>query len=197
MSRAKFHFWTEEEKEYLKEIKDGKKYIEIAKLMSEKFNVPYTKTQIQGALARNNLRTGLNTQFQKGNKPWNCGTKGIVKSNITTFKKGNKPINTKEVGTERIQKDGYIEVKTEDGKWTLKQRLKYKEYYGEIPENHAIIFANKNKGDFRKENLIAVSKNKLGMMTSLNLIRENEEETKTGAIIADLIIKTKELEKNL
>ena len=41
MARAKFHYWSEEEKEYLKEIKDGIKYIEIAKLMSEKFNMEY------------------------------------------------------------------------------------------------------------------------------------------------------------
>lgn len=197
MSRAKFHYWSEEEKEYLKEIKDGIKYKEIAKLMSEKFNMEYTRAQIQGALRRNNLRTGLDTKFKNGHKPWNGGTKGIVKPKITTFKKGHKPLNFKEAGTERIQSDGYIEVKTEDGKWILKQRLKYIEYHGEIPDGYTILFANKDKTDFSKENLIAVSRSKLALMSSLKLIKENIEETKTGAIIADLIIKTKELEKNL
>lgn len=196
MSRAKFHFWTDEEKKYLKEIKDRRKYEEIAILMSEKFNMEYTRTQIQGALKRYKMSNGLDRTFKKGNIPWNYGTKGIAKPNITSFKPGHKPLNYREIGTERVQKDGYIEVKVESGKWILKQRLKYKEYHGKIPKDHVILFANKNKTDFRKENLIAVSKNKLKTMNKYKLIKENIEETKTGAIIADLIIKTQELKNN-
>lgn len=196
MDRAKFHYWTEKEKEYLRSVKDGKTYEEIALIMSRKFDREYTRTQIQGAMKRYKLSNGLNMAFKKGSIPWNKGLKGCIGPNKTSFKPGNKSPNFREVGTERVQKDGYIEVKTESGKWILKQRLKYKEYYGAIPKNHVILFANKDKTDFRKENLIAITKNKLKTMNKYNLIKEDIAETKTGAIIADLIIKTQELKNN-
>ena len=44
------------------------------------------------------------------------------------FAKGNVPPNHRPVGSERISKDGYIEVKVaEPNKWRLKQRVVYEE----------------------------------------------------------------------
>ena len=190
-----FHWWSDEEKEYLKEIRKGRTYKEIVNVMSEKFNIEYTETQIGAALKRYNLTTGIDRKFKKGIHPWNKGRKGYMGANETSFKPGDVPYNWRPVGSERVGVDGYTEVKTENGKWKLKHRLKYKEYYGSIPKGYVVVFANGDKSDFSKENLIAISRNKLKTMNKYKLIKNDIEGTKTGTIIADIIIKTQELRK--
>lgn len=70
--------------------------------------------------------------FPKGHQPTNKGRKQteymsdaqIEKTKATRFKKGCIPKNHKEVGYERITRDGYIEVKTaEPNVFELKHRL--------------------------------------------------------------------------
>lgn len=195
-NKKKFHFWTNEEKEYLNEIKNNS-HKEIAKLMSEKFNQEYTITQIGAALQRYGLNTNIRSSFPKGNVPWNKGKKGYIGPNRTSFKKGSIPPNLRPVGSERVTVDGYTEVKTENGKWRLKHRLKYIELNGAIPRGYVIIFANGNKQDFSEGNLIAITRNQLRTMNKYKLIRNDIEETKTGTIIADIIIKTQELRKKV
>ena len=60
------HKWSEEEKEYLKNIVKGHTYKEITVLMNEKFEYQFTEGQIKGALNRYKLQTGLNGNFKKG-----------------------------------------------------------------------------------------------------------------------------------
>lgn len=195
-NKKKFHWWTDEEKEYLKEIRKNT-YIKIAELMTEKFKEEYTETQVGAALKRYGLTTGICNRFKKGNTPWNKSKKGYMGPNKTSFAKGSIPPNLRPVGSERITVDGYTEVKTESGKWKLKHRLKYIEYNGAIPNGYVVIFANGNKKDFSKDNLIAITRNKLKTMNNHKLIKSDIEETKTGTIIADIIIKTQELRKKV
>lgn len=130
-----FHIWSSEEKDYLREITPGRHYKEIVELMNAKFEYEFNLGQIKGAIARYKLNTGFTGYFPKGNIPFNKGTKGIMKANKTSYKKGNIPQTYKPVGTERITKDGYIEIKVKDPNvWKLKQRLIYEEHYGEIPK---------------------------------------------------------------
>ena len=42
-------YWTEEEKKYLAEVTSGRGYLEITEMMTAKFNLDYTKTQIAAA----------------------------------------------------------------------------------------------------------------------------------------------------
>ena len=192
-----FHWWSDEEKEYLKEVRKGKTYREITLEMSKKFNTEYTETQIAGAMKRYGYTSGVDNRFKKGGTAWNKGRKGYMGANKTSFKDGDIPYNWRPVGSERIKIDGYAEVKTENGKWELKHRLKYKEYYGEIPNGYVVIFADGDKSNFNKENLIAVSRNKLRTINKYKLIKNDIDGTKTGLIIADVIIKTEELRKKV
>lgn len=196
MNGKKFHWWTNEEKEYLNEIKNNY-HKEIAELMTEKFNREYTTTQIGAALQRYGLSTGICNKFKKGSIPWNKDKKGYMGPNETSFKKGSIPPNLRPVGSERVTVDGYTEVKMQNGKWKLKHRLKYIEYNGAIPRGYVIIFANGNRQDFSEKNLIAITRNKLKTMNNYKLIKSDIEETKTGTIIADIIIKTQELRKKV
>ena len=126
------HIWSNEEKEYLAEITPGKHYKEIQELMKNKFNLEFTMNQIKGAIWRYKLNTGFTGRFQKGDIPFNKGksqkdymsAESIEKTKKTRFKKGQSPINWRPVGSERITKDGYTEIKiAEPNVWELKHKV--------------------------------------------------------------------------
>lgn len=193
--KKKQHKWTYEEKEYLSSIVTGKSYKEITKLMNEKFNHQLSEEQIKGAMFRNNLTTGTGGYFRKGSIPWNRGIKGYMGANKTSFKKGNIPPNYKPVGSERLAKDGYIEVKVKDpNKWELKHRLIYRKHHGEIPKGHNVIFADRNKRNFDIDNLILVSRAQMLVLNKNELIYNDKELTKTGINIANVMLKLSEIE---
>ena len=186
------HKWSQEEKQYLASIVKGKTYKELVTLMNEKFDYEFSSQQIEGALRRYNLKTGNTGQFKKYKEPWNKGLKGYMGANKTSFKKGNIPPNYKPVGSERVTRDGYTEVKIKDpNKWELKHRYIYKKHYGEIPSGYNVIFADKNISNFDIDNLILVSKAEMLMLNREKLIFEDKELTKTGVNIVKLINKTK------
>jgi hypothetical protein len=105
---------------------------------------------------------GKSYRFKKKQEPWNKGVKGYMGANVTSFKKGMKPKNYVEVGSERTDKDGYTLVKiNEPSFWELKHRLIWKERFGEIPDKHAVIFMDGNKGNFDLSNLVLVHRRDL------------------------------------
>ena len=191
--------WGPEEKKYLSEICKGRSYKEIIELMSQKFSYEFSKGQIEGTMQRNKLTTGAESRFKKGHKPWNTGMKGLSfeGSKATQFKKGRVPENKKSVGSERILKDKATMVKQDTGKWELKHRVFYKEYHGEIPQDYVIIFADGNKNNFSKENLVAITRNELKVMNANKFLKENKDLTLTGLNVAKLIIKISNSEKKL
>ena len=96
------------------------------------------------------------SQFTKGNVPWNKGLKGYNpggKSVLTRFKKGNVPHQTKPVGTERLTKDGYKEIKTENG-FELLHHIIWRENGGrKLEKGEALLFIDSNKNNCAFENL--------------------------------------------
>lgn len=191
------HNWTNEEKEYLKSIVKNNSYKEITKKMNDRFNCDFSEGQIKGFMARNKLVTGRGGHFKKGSIPWNKGTKGLTKANKTSFKKGIIHFNYKQVGEERIDKYGYVQIKVaEPNKWDLKHRVIYEKHYGEIPKNHAVIFADGDKSNLDIDNLLLVSRQQLLVLNRNNLISEDKEITKTGVNIANIMIKLSEIEKD-
>lgn len=100
--------------------------------------------------------------FKKGHVPWNKGVKGYMGANRTSFKKGLRPPNWKPIGSKRITKDGYMEVKVRDRSgnrnYMLLHRYLYELHHGEIPKGHHVIFLDQNKMNFSLDNLMAVSR---------------------------------------
>ena len=166
------HKWSEEEKKYLGEITPGKHRKEILDLMNEKFEYNFNLAQIESAIKRFGYNTGFNGQFKKGHKTW----------------------NKKEVGSERTDVEGYILVKVDEPSvWKLKHRIMYEKYHNvKLTQDDVIIFADQNKSNLEKDNLILITKNQLLKMNQDKLIFNDKELTKTGVNIAKLIIKTKE-----
>lgn len=112
----------------------------------------------------NNQKNNNKGQFKKGLIPHNKGQKlsDDIKQKLqkTMFKKGNKPHNTKKIGDEVIDADGYTLVKISDSK-IKKERWKPKHHivFGEtIPEGMILIFIDGNKQNFDKSNLRLITK---------------------------------------
>lgn len=179
--------WTDEEKEYLKEITPGRHYKEILELMNERFDRPFRMEQIKGAIARYKLHTGFTGRFEKGNIPFNKGKKGICpkKCERTWFKKGETPINHRPVGSERVDVDGYILVKVEEPSvWRLKHRVVWEKVNGPIPKNHVVIFLDGDKSNVNIDNLALVSRSELLIANQRKLLKSNAELSKVGINIA-------------
>lgn len=185
--------WTEEEKDYLREVTPGHHYNEIVDLMNKRFKERnFTDSQIKGAISRYKLNTGFTGRFDKGHIPSNKGKKGFCHkgSQKGWFKKGQDPINYRPVGSERTNVYGYIEIKIDDpDKWRLKHQVIWEEHNGKIPKGYSVIFADRDKTNLSINNLILVSRAELLTMNRHGLIRENSEITKTGVAIADLYLK--------
>ena len=102
-------------------------------------------------------------RFQKGYVPPNKGKKVSpeVYSKIqpTMFKKGRTPVNHRDVGAERVNVHGYIEIKvSEPNSWRLKHRVMWEQVNGTIPRGYNVQFKNHNPLDCRIENLYLISK---------------------------------------
>ena len=193
------HRYSEEQKEFIITNNYGKYSKELAEMFNQHFNTNITAKEIAYFRRNNKLKSGLTGQFKKGNVAHNKGKKqieymsqeSIERTKKTRFKKGNKPKNYRPIGSERITKDGYIEVKVADpNKWETKNKIIYKQYFGDIPKGHKVIYADGNKLNNDINNLILVSDNEELIMNRHKLRTENIELTKTGYLIAKVIDKT-------
>ena len=193
------HRYSEEQKEFIITNNYGKYSKELAEMFNQHFNTNITAKEIAYFRRNHKLKSGLTGQFKKGNVAHNKGKKqieymsqeSIERTKETRFKKGNKPKNYRPIGSERITKDGYIEVKVSDpNKWETKNKIIYKQYFGDIPKGHKVIYADGNKLNNDINNLILVSDNEELIMNRHKLRTENIELTKTGYLIAKVIDKT-------
>lgn len=116
----------------------------------------YLETEASGRLQKGNQAT----QFYKGHEPWNKGMKGVAFGGIETrFKKGTVPPNHREVGSERIDEDGYTYIKiAEHTRWVLKHRHIYEQHYGKLEPHMIVTFRDKNISNFEIDNLEAITK---------------------------------------
>lgn len=194
--------YTKEQREFLIKNNHLKTSQELADMFNKRFGTNITKVNIKNFRGNNHLNSGLNGQFKKGNIPHNKGKRqndymsieSIEKTKATRFKKGNIPANHKDVGSERITKDGYIEIKIkEPNKWQLKHRYIYEKKYGKIPKGYNLIFLDGNRKNIDLSNLKLVSKSEDLIMNKNKLFTTDKNITNTGSLIAKVIDKGNKL----
>jgi hypothetical protein len=116
----------------------------------------YLATEASGRLQK----TRVESQFPKGHTPWNKGMKGIqIGGKESQFTKGHVPANHREVGSERIDEDGYTYIKiAEHTRWVLKHRHIYEQHHGKLEPHMIVTFRDKNISNFDIDNLEAITK---------------------------------------
>lgn len=190
------HKYTEEQAKFIIENVVGIGNAELTKMFNKHFNLNLKVSQIKAFKHNKKLSSGLDGRFLKGHIPANKGIKGVIYEGCkkTWFKKGNKPVNHKPIGSERVNVDGYTEIKiAEPNKWRLKHRIIWEEHKGPIPRNHNVIFGDGDKSNLDINNLVLVSKKQLLTLNRNNLIQNDADLTKTAVIIADLYNKIGEI----
>lgn len=164
---------------------------ELCELLNKKFGGSFTPSQVRDKCFKLGLKADVQ-RFEKGRKAWNKGLKNSTGSSSTRFKKGCVPTNKSPEGHEVINGYGYREVML-NGRFKLKHRVIWEQHKGKIPENHFIIFKNKDITDLRIENLECVSRAEL-VILSKSLSKLSTPEThETCILMAKLKSKVKQL----
>lgn len=186
------HQYTDDEKEFMRSYVPGHTYREIQKAFTEQFGWEITLEQVRAYIKNHKLNTGKTGQFEKGHVPANKGKKMskeiYEKLKPTMFSKGTVPPNYKPVGSERITKDGYIEIKIEDSnRWKLKHIYVWEKKNGKIPKGYALLFLDGNKQNVNISNLMLIKRSELLIMNRYNLSGGNKQAIETAANLAKLI----------
>lgn len=112
-----------------------------------------------------NLTKGNAYRFTKGHTPKNKGKKMPpdvrAKCEHTFFGTGQKPHNTKWDGYERVNAEGYTEVRIADRVFIGKHRLLWEQHHGAVPQGMCVIFADGDKTNFAIDNLVCVNRGDL------------------------------------
>lgn len=192
MTRIK---WTKEMDDVIRELGEWTPVKEIQRQIHERTGA----SPSYGAVKFRKSKLGVHS---KQNAGWFTHESGGFKSDAhrkaflesskaTRFKKGNVPHNAKDlpVGSERVSKDGYIEVKVKENQtpgkndcWRGKHLVIWeREHNQKVPPNHAVAFADHDKRNFDPSNLVLVKRRNLSIINRLHL-KYNDPETLQVAI---------------
>lgn len=157
-----------------------------------------TAEQVKSFCANRKLRNGRDCRFKSGQVPFNKGKKGVNGASSTTFKKGHRPQTWRPVGSERVNREGLIEVKVAEPRtWRSKQRVLWEALHGPVPKGHVVLFADRNPRNFAPENLIAVSRGELAVLNKFKLIKTDTDLTQTGITVANLLMAVSQRSKQM
>lgn len=178
---------------------------ELTEAFNGHFYMDKTVNQITSFVKNHKIKSGRTGQYEKGNVPWTAGMagKGVCKPNSGSFRKGDVPVNTREMGSERISKDGFTLVKVkEDNPYTgAKTRFKHKHVViwedanGPVPDNHVIRFLDGDKTNITLENLGLFTRAESLQMSRLGFSDVPKELKPTITVMAKLDAKRFELER--
>jgi hypothetical protein len=183
--------WSKEPEKvkFLIEYIPGHQESEIRSTFQERFGITLTEAQIGNFKHKYGVKSGTHGgRFEKGQPALNKGKKmtpeQYKRCSGTMFRKGHSPQNHREVGSERINVDGYIEIKVEEpNKWRLKQRVMYEKYHNvKLTRNEAIVFLDGNKLNLAEDNLFCLTRAEL-VRYNQNKLRGEDSETGLGAAL--------------
>lgn len=134
----------------------------------EKFGRDISLEAFKALGDRLGLRTGRTGRIEKGHVPANKGKKMPFNANSarTRFKKGHVPRNTKHLGHERTDKDGYVmlsvaETNPHTGyarRYVFKHRWLWEQKHGPVPKGHVLKCLDGNKGNTAPSNWELISR---------------------------------------
>jgi hypothetical protein len=204
------HKYTPEELQFLSDNVARYNFIELTELFNRRFGLSVKYSTLKHMLKRRGIVTERyhqkctpeRIQFLKNN------VKGISHreiqrlfnerfglemtlgqiNSILKYRRLRKKVNYP-LGSERINKCGYVQVKIKNSRfWEYKQRVVWEKEHGKIPKGHIVIFADDNRLNMDLDNLMLVSQGESAVMNRLGLKSTDKELTKTGLLIAKAII---------
>ena len=172
--------------------------VNLAAAFSDRFGTEKTAGQIRSFIHNHGIKSGRTGCFEKGQKAWNEGVKGYIGANVTSFRKGNVPKNRTPLGTERVNRDGYIEIKIPERdphtgfptRYKLKHVVLWEQLHGPVPEGMCVVFQDGKPLNCVDENLMLVSRAHLLRLNQYRY-REIPDDLKPSVLaLAKLEVKT-------
>lgn len=171
---------------------------EMAEKLNAEFKTDYTAKNIKGYYGNHRLCSGVSCRFMPGHVPTNKGKKGYCPpgSEKGWFKKGDMPHNHKPVGSERVNVDGYIEVKvSEPKKWVPKHKIVWEENNGRIPKGCVVTMLDGNRLNTAPGNLACISRAEHLVLNRSDLRSIDADYTQIGILVAKIKCKASKLSK--
>ena len=173
---------------------------ELTEMVNAEFGTSHTLSHIKALCSRKGWMTGRTGCFTKGHVPHpNAGLKG---PNKTSFQKGHRPQTWVPVGSEAVDKNGYLKRKIADtgikkNDWVHVHRQTWEKHHGrKVPEGHIVIFVDGNNRNFEPENLRLISRADNAILNKYKL-RNVQSEVKPAAITyGQLVNKTRQMERS-
>lgn len=219
--------WTKEKEDWFRSFVPGHTEPEISAEHERIYGTPLTEGQIGNAKAKFGVKSGTHGgRFEKGHathnkgKTWDeIGFSPELQAKIreTTFKKGEvrdiRPGWMKPIGYERVNVDGYVEVKVRDsrisgmqskepGKFNCNYRFKHHVVWEEangkpVPPGTRIVFADHDKRNFDPDNLVAVPVSEWRTIQLQHIPYRDRESLKTAVLMAKLATARRKAMKEL
>jgi len=187
--KPKVRRYTPDEIDFIKKNVYGRGYSELVKLFNARFCNPITVSQINSFIGNRRLNTGRTGHFHNGHIPFNKGKKGVYYPGAEKgwFKPGQMPVTLRPVGSERINVDGYVEIKVSNPKrWRHKHVVVWEEANGQVPKGHLVIFLDGNKLNLALDNLMMISRQAHAVMWRMNGYTSDKDTTKANCLIASI-----------
>lgn len=193
--------WTDEMLDWLKSNVKGRHYADLASKINHIFGKDYSADAVSACALRHGWRNGIDGKIKKGNIPFNKGKKVsaevYAKCKATMFAKGNRPHNWVPVGSERILRDGYVEVKVAEPRtWKLKHVVVWEKYNGKVDKGECVIFLDGNRQNCDINNLRKISRRQNAGMSRNRLWQKDKELNNTALNIVDLMIAVTDRKKD-
>lgn len=198
---SKRHLYTDQEIQFLKDNAPKNTINEITEKFNKYFGLDIDRDSIYGLLKRKKIEfIKTHKSFKRGMIPWNKGKKNIGFVPTNGFKKGHIPPSYKKIGTETVNKSGYIEIKIADPNvWKLKHHLIYENHHNvKIRKYDKVVFLDGNNRNFDIENLVLLSNSQQMSYRKFQIRKEkNPDINKIYVAIAKINSKIKNLLKKV
>ena len=159
---------------------------ELTKLFNTKFDMDLGRGTLAALCKRKGWKSNLNARYPKGAVPWNKDKKGYMGANATSFKKGQTPKNHRPVGSERITRDGYMEVKIKEPRtWRLKHIVVWEAENGKLPSGHVIRLLDGDKTNCNIGNLLCISRGANATSNRLNRANTDSAELNRAILMTE------------
>lgn len=179
------HSYSKQEITFLASHIKGRDFRELTRIFNEHFGLSLTFGQVKAACKNRGFTNGRDGRFAPGTIPPNKGVKGVGGWPPTHFPKGHRPYNWQPVGAERVNTDGYVDVKiAEPSKWRGKHLLLWEKQHGPLPKGFVVIFADGNRRNFTLANLVKISRQELAYVNRNRLLRGDADLTAAAITVA-------------
>lgn len=153
MNKKRYHRYTKDQHEFLKRECVGISRQELTDRFNKEFWLDLPLSKIVAICSYKKYLSGVDEKF----------------------KSDEKAHNERPIGSKRIAKNGYTYIKVGKDEWETLHQILWESYYGEVPDDHVIIFLDQNKSNISIGNLKLVEKSSLVGFANNNLRSKHAE----------------------